>query len=257
MVLLAITGIAAWILARPDAKPFAASCVATVGNTSFAIDPEQAANATTIAAEAHRQGLPAHAVSVGIATALQESKLRNLSYGDRDSLGLFQQRPSQGWGTPAQILQPTYAAATFFHHLRKVAGWQALPIHVAAQRVQRSADGSAYASWDTVSRIFAQGLTGQTPGGYSCRFPSIPRQTASTQQRLRAESIAALGSDALGPAVTGSYGWLVASWLISRAPTYSIEQVSYAGWLWTPHAATWVRATTPRPSGVTYALRPV
>ena len=71
--------------------------------------------------------------------ALQESGLHNLSYGDRDSLGLFQQRPSQGWGTPAQIMSPRHAAAAFYRRLSRIAGWQAMPVTEAAQTVQHSA----------------------------------------------------------------------------------------------------------------------
>ena len=257
VLVLAIAAAASWFLLKPGPKAVAATCTATVGQTSYSIDPEQASNATTIGAEAHRQGLPAHAVSVGLAAAFQESKLRNLNYGDRDSLGLFQQRPSQGWGTPSQILQPTYAAAAFFRELSKVEGWQGLPIHEAAQRVQRSADGSAYAAWDTISRTFAQGLTGQAPGGFTCSYPSIPRSTATTQQLLATQAAAALGPGALSPDVSGSYGWLVASWLITRAPSYSLEKVSFAGWSWTPHAKTWIRDPHTQPGGVSYSMRPI
>jgi cell wall-associated NlpC family hydrolase len=89
---------------------------------------------------------------VAVATAMQESHLRNLpnlgSSNDHDSLGLFQQRPSQGWGTPAQILDPTYASTKFFTHLLAVKGWQSMPLTDAAQAVQRSAYPDAYAKWE-------------------------------------------------------------------------------------------------------------
>jgi hypothetical protein len=83
---------------------------------------------------------------------MQESGLRNLDFGDRDSLGLFQQRPSQGWGTPAQILDPTYAATKFYQKLIAVPGWRQLPLTVAAQRVQVSAYPDAYAKWEPDAR---------------------------------------------------------------------------------------------------------
>jgi hypothetical protein len=253
LVAVALAAVGATWLVLHRAPVIVAECTATAGQDRFTIDPDQAANATTIAAEARRQGLPNHAVSVGLAAALQESKLRNLDYGDRDSLGLFQQRPSQGWGTPEQILQPRYAAARFFRALAKVDGWEALPIYQAAQRVQRSADGRAYAYWDTQSRTLARGLMGETPAGFSCRFPSVPRSTATTRQALLSEARAALGPDALGPAP--DRGWLVASWLTSRAPTYSLERVSVDGWTWTPTRG-WRHDTSTRPPGVSYSLRP-
>ncbi len=84
-----------------------------------------------------RLGLADHAVSVALATAPQESKLRNLNYGDRDSLGLFQQRPSQGWGPPAKILVPRLAAAAFYTRLRSVPGWLAVSL-----KWPRRAEGS-------------------------------------------------------------------------------------------------------------------
>jgi hypothetical protein len=86
---------------------------------------------------------------IALATAIQESGLRNLPYGDRDSLGVFQQRSSQGWGTPAQILDPTYAASRFYRALLAVPGWQSLPLTVAANAVQRSAYPRAYAEHQT------------------------------------------------------------------------------------------------------------
>ncbi|MEV1073844.1 C40 family peptidase [Micromonospora parva] len=88
---------------------------------------------------------------IAVATAMQESTLRNLGHlgadNDHDSLGLFQQRPSQGWGTPEQILDPRYAARQFYERLVKVDGWQTMPLTRAAQAVQRSAFPDAYAKW--------------------------------------------------------------------------------------------------------------
>jgi peptidoglycan DL-endopeptidase CwlO len=112
------------------------------------MNPEQMRNAQAIIDKGRAMGIPARGWTVAIATALQESTLRNLDHGDRDSLGLFQQRPSMGWGTPAQVRDPAYAAGKFFETLLAVAGWEKLPITVAAQRVQRSAFPAAYAKWE-------------------------------------------------------------------------------------------------------------
>jgi hypothetical protein len=144
------------------------SCTATIGNQTFRIDREQAANARTIAAVAAQQGLPHHAVTIALAAALQESKLHNVSHGDRDSVGLFQQRPSQGWGTPAQLMTPSYAASAFFRELAKVDGWEAMSVTVAAQQVQRSAAPDAYASWEPEARVLARILTGEVPNQIVC-----------------------------------------------------------------------------------------
>ena len=257
-VVLAVLGLlsgATWYALTHLSTVVVAECTGTVKGDSYDLDPDQAENATTIAVEAHRLGLPAHAVSVGLAAALQESKLRNLDYGDRDSLGLFQQRPSQGWGTPAQLQQPAYAAAAFFKGLRKVEGWETLPIYQAAQRVQRSADATAYAVWDTEARTLAQVLTGQVPAGYTCRYPSIPKPRATTSQALSEAIASSLGPEAVSASVERSYGWTVASWLISRAPTYSITRVSFDGWTWTSKRNSWRRDATHARGQVSYSLR--
>jgi cell wall-associated NlpC family hydrolase len=112
---------------------------------------EQIPNAKTVVATGIALKVPVKGRVAALATALQESGLRNLSYGDRDSLGLFQQRPSQGWGTAAQILDPVYASTQFYTHLLQVDGWQQLTVAQAAQAVQRSADGSLYAKWEPLA----------------------------------------------------------------------------------------------------------
>ena len=104
--------------------------------------------------------LPQRAAVIAIATAMQESRLRNLPYGDADSLGLFQERPSQGWGSPAEILNPVYAASAFYARLVQVTGWQALPLTVAAQDVQHSADPGAYAQWEPLADALVTTFSG-------------------------------------------------------------------------------------------------
>lgn len=117
---------------------------------------EQLANAAVIVAVGKQMNVPEHGQLVAIATALQESRLRNLDHGDRDSLGLFQQRPSQGWGTPAQIMNPTYAATQFYQHLLATPDWQQMSLNDAAQAVQRSGTPNAYAQHEPAARtVFA------------------------------------------------------------------------------------------------------
>ncbi|WP_046498688.1 C40 family peptidase [Streptomyces odonnellii] len=122
-------------------------------------DPtEQVPNAKTIQATGVAMRIPARGQVVALATALQESGLRNLSYGDRDSLGLFQQRPSQGWGTAEQIMQPVYAATKFYEALRKVSGWESMTVTQAAQTVQRSGFPDAYAKWEPLATALRKAI---------------------------------------------------------------------------------------------------
>ncbi|MBO4209789.1 hypothetical protein GSF22_27920 [Micromonospora echinofusca] len=114
---------------------------------------EQKANAKAIVEATKKAGMDERAAVVAIATALQESKLENLGHlGDRndhDSQGLFQQRPSSGWGTVEQITDPAYSTTAFLKGLKQVDGWQDMPLTYAAQAVQVSAFPEAYAQWET------------------------------------------------------------------------------------------------------------
>ncbi|MBO4209966.1 hypothetical protein GSF22_28825 [Micromonospora echinofusca] len=114
---------------------------------------EQKANAKAIVEATKKAGMDERAAVVAIATALQESKLENLGHlGDRndhDSQGLFQQRPSSGWGTVEQITDPAYSTTAFLKGLKNVNGWQDMPLTYAAQAVQVSAFPEAYAQWET------------------------------------------------------------------------------------------------------------
>jgi hypothetical protein len=208
----------------------------------------QAANAATISAVGVRSGLSDHAVTIALATALQESKLHNLTYGDRDSVGLFQQRPSQGWGRRADLLDPHYAAAAFFGRLTRVHGWQTLPVASAAQAVQRSAAGSAYADWEPQARAIAQALTGEVPHGISCFYG----HTSATSHGLGSALSRDLGRDPTGVTVNPKRGWLVASWLVAQAAQYGVSTVQFDGQRWTRATGRW----TPHPGRpvVQYAL---
>jgi cell wall-associated NlpC family hydrolase len=127
---------------------------------SFGLGVEQLGNAQIIAQVGVSMGVPAPGETIAITTALQESSLQNLNHGDRDSLGVFQQRPSQGWGSPAQIMNPTYAAKQFYAHLLQVPGWRSMPTTVAAQAVQRSGLPDAYAKWQDEAQALASEFTG-------------------------------------------------------------------------------------------------
>lgn len=146
-------------------------CTADVDGHSVDIDLEQAENAALITAIASERGLPARAASIALATAFQESKLYNIDYGDRDSVGLFQQRPSQGWGSVEELLDPAYATNAFYDALVKVDGYREMDITVAAQEVQRSAFPDAYADHEDDARALASALTGNSPETMWCDVP--------------------------------------------------------------------------------------
>ncbi|MDN5915135.1 MAG: C40 family peptidase [Pseudonocardia sp.] len=126
--------------------------------------PDQRQNAAAIVAAGQQAGAPPRAQWIALATAMQEAALSNLDYGDRDSLGLFQQRPSQGWGSPAQLQDPAYAAARFYQELLAVPGWDAMPLTQAAQTVQRSAFPAAYAKWEQAAADLLAELGGGATG---------------------------------------------------------------------------------------------
>jgi hypothetical protein len=230
---------------RHKAATPAPGCTITAGTTSTDLETTQAANAATIASVGARLGLSDHAVTIALATAFQESKLHNLPYGDRDSLGLFQQRPSQGWGSRSQLLDPHYAATAFYQHLAKVPGWQTMPVADAAQAVQHSASGAAYASWEAASRIIAQALTGEVPHGIACTY-----QKGKAPTGLQAAIANDLGS--IGTTTNAKTGWRSASWLVAQAAEYSITTVTFDGQRWTRASGRWSRHTSP--AVVTYTV---
>jgi hypothetical protein len=132
-------------------------------------DTEQLDNAATIVQVAAHRGLPARAAVIAVATALQESDLYNSAQPtDHDSLGLFQQRPSQGWGTPQQLLNPVYAAGKFYDTLLTVANWQTLPLTVVAQAVQRSAYPDAYAKHEAAATVIVAQQYATAAGMIGC-----------------------------------------------------------------------------------------
>ena len=172
LVLVVGAGVVAW---RSGINPLARTDVCTVvfdDGTDIELDTEQAENASLMAAIAQQRGLPARAVSIAIATAYQESKIHNVDHGDRDSVGLFQQRPSQGWGSARQIMRPAYAIGAFYDELETIDGYRSMDLHDAAQAVQRSADGSAYEQHELPARSIASALTGNSPATFSCTIDS-------------------------------------------------------------------------------------
>ena len=129
-------GVFWWLRDRGLTEPVPGQqrCVATANNRSTVVDLDQAHFASIIAGVSVRRGLPPRAASIAIATAYQETGIRNLDYGDRDSVGLFQQRPSQGWGTKRQLMDPDYATGKFYDALVKIENWETADINDVAQK---------------------------------------------------------------------------------------------------------------------------
>jgi hypothetical protein len=203
-----------------------------------ALDFEQAANAATIAMVTAGEKLPERALVIAYATALQESHIRNLEGGDRDSVGLFQQRPSQGWGSKERLMDPVYASHRFFDALAKVHNYERRSVAEAAQRVQRSADGSAYAQHVTMAQALAVAYTGRRAMAVHCWFPpgrqTKERRAAALREMRRAFGPGAPPVRADGVAVgSRRAGWAVASWAVSHAEGYGLKEIRYAGRHWT------------------------
>jgi hypothetical protein len=227
-------------------------CTVTSGG-QVVLDPDQMANAATIAAVGITRNVPERAVVIALATAAQESKWRNLSGGDRDSVGLFQQRPSQGWGRADQIADPRYAAGRFYSALVKVKGWQNMPLAVAAQRVQRSADGNAYARWESQARILATALLGDTGGAVACTIIDQPALRGTAAAQALARDVALDWGGAPATSTTGPFGvelvagatrtgWQYAHWLVAHAADQGIKSVSFGNQRWTAKAGAWTKA---------------
>lgn len=263
-----------WFL--DGAAPASASrrCTAAVDGTAWELSADQADNAALIAAMSVQRGLPARAATIGLATALQESRLINIDYGDRDSIGLFQQRPSQGWGTVEQIMDPVYSTGKFYDGLVAVPGYSELPVTEAAQAVQRSGFPDAYAQHETRSRAWASALTGWTTGTLHCDLdpaegPGDPAAVTARVQRDFAGTVTAaadgsatgqdgpvvlLGTGGLA-AVSGTDAartdWAVAQWAAAAAEALDVTAVEVADSRWERGGDGWRAGAvpTPRPAG--------
>jgi hypothetical protein len=214
------------------------SCRATALGRSVTFTPEQSANAATITALALKRGLPARAATIANATAIVESKLRNLKFGDLDSLGLFQQRPSQGWGTAAQILDPVHATNAFYDALIKINGYESMAITQVAQQVQHSAYPQAYADHEEEGRILASTLAGHSPAGIACRLDAatVAVPAATIAANLTAElgvPAAAAGSSVRVTASDTQHAWAAGSWAVTHAEPDGITAVTVGDRQWT------------------------
>ncbi len=247
-------------------------CEARVGGHSVSLTLEQSENVALMAAISMQRGMPARAATIAIATSAQESKLYNIEHGDRDSLGLFQQRPSQGWGTVQEILNPYYSINAFYDALARVDGYESMKITEAAQLVQRSAFPEAYAEHEADARALASALTGNSPRAFTCvvdddggEAPDRLVETGLTRRAdvVRREVGAAFGELSLGGFAPGGVrdghqpgsthydgraidifvrpvspenrqrGWAIAQYLVAQADRLVIQNVIFDDRIWT------------------------
>ncbi len=276
LVLLAVVAIVfgvGWgVLRDTTVLPGGDECRAVVGDHEVVVSVEQAENAALISALSVARGLPARAASIALATSYQESDLLNVEFGDRDSLGLFQQRPSQGWGTAEQVLDPVYATNAFYDALVEVEGYESLEITEAAQEVQRSGYPEAYADHELDARTLASALTGQSQGAFACEVSTeVSTTTAELDDtgltpraaRIRREVLAVFGEDlALGgfapqgvdsghmagsthysgravdiflrPVTEANQtrGWAIASYLVAMSDRLDVQTVIFDDRIW-------------------------
>ncbi|MDT0307705.1 hypothetical protein RM780_12125 [Streptomyces sp. DSM 44917] len=256
---LAMLGAGAWFVMQvlrflPEERPDPPRCAVAArdgGEAAYTLQPQQAANAATIEAVASARGLPERAVTIALATAIQESTLRNLGYGDRDSLGLFQQRPSMGWGTAEQVTDPVYAAGAFYDGLVEVPRWETMPLTEAAQAVQRSAYPDEYAGHEEEAALLAAALTGRAGATLTCSWDEeaapvadpAPEGDAGT---VEAELARQFGAD-VGAVTDGEFlsvpleeadaartarGWELAHWAMAHAAELGIERITLGDRLW-------------------------
>lgn len=271
-----LAGLGIWLLHKLGNITLfnSAGCTAVANHESYSYDLEQMQNASTIAAVGVKLGVPTYGIEIAEATALQESKLHNLTGGDRDSLGLFQQRPSEGWGSSAQIMDTTYSSTAFYHALLQVPNWQHLALTVAAQDVQHSAYPDAYAGHEQEADTLAAVFTGNAGPALTCTLdgPTFsPQATAASGLTTQGESVVADAQKQWGDAtvegtegssrtfalgVPGSLsgpaaierGWAYAEWAVSKAEALGITQVGFDGKIWSASNSSGSWQTAPNSS---------
>jgi hypothetical protein len=224
----------------------------------YAVETGQASVAASMVGVVINRDLPERAAVLALAAGLQESRLTNLppGDGDRDSVGVLQQRPSQGWGTAAQLSDIHYATGKFLDALVKVDGWRTMPLADAIQKVQISVDGSYYARHEGEAQALSDALTGKTPGGITCTFQApaqaapVATVTAALVKDLPVNAPRAAKSTVNVPDAS----WATAAWFVANADRFGIESVAYSGREWT-RAHGWRDNKKAAPTAVIATLR--
>jgi hypothetical protein len=173
LILVLAVGIGFYLSGHQPPAPVVEGCTASTPDGIVGLGVQQMENAGTITAVTVSRNLPEQAATIALATAMQESKLQDLSGGDLDSVGLFQQRPSEGWGEATQIEDPVYATDKFLDRLVVIPGYTELPLTVAAQDVQHSDYPDAYAQHESDATVLSGSLSGRYPMTMTCQVNSV------------------------------------------------------------------------------------
>ncbi|HEY5822486.1 MAG TPA: hypothetical protein VIT20_10950 [Propionibacteriaceae bacterium] len=253
-------GIFFWLRGQglTDPVPGQQRCVATAGDQSVTLDLDQAHFTSIIVGLSVRRGLAPRAASIAMATVYQETGIRNLDYGDRDSVGLFQQRPSQGWGTVKQIMDPYYSTGKFYDALVKVKNWETDDINDVAQKVQRSGYPEAYRDHEADARVLASALTGQSPGGFSCLDRSnsggkTKAMTTALNKSFGKLDLKSTESITTIVAEDRKLAWAYAHFAVANAKYYGVTTVTIGNQQWQTQSInlpTWDTAPEALASGV-------
>nr|WP_138442672.1 hypothetical protein [Sinomonas susongensis] len=240
--MLAGTGIyIASAVLNGNQAPVVEGCTALLNGAEQSLATDQAANASLITAIAVQRGLPARAATIAIATSMQEAKLRNINYGDHagpDSRGLFQQRPSQGWGTEEQIMDPIYATNAFYDALVKVPGYESMTVTQAAQTVQRSAYPEAYSQYEDLGRAYASALTGNSQASLNCtlRKPDAAGDPSALRTALEQDygqsAVGVVAGRTVSVQASGTLAWSVAQWAVANAKGLGVTRVQVDSQTW-------------------------
>lgn len=238
-------------LLRPAVSPDEV-CTLTAESATVKLTHEQVRNAAIIVGVAMAdENLGERAAHIAIATAYQESGLRNLNYGDRDSLGLFQQRPSQGWGTAEQVRDPWYASKKFYSVLVKQKNWRTGDVNDIAQKVQRSGVPDGYRKHVDKAQAVAAVLSGRVPGAITCvdrqNAVGAPSLLASDLQKTYGVKPVVKGKTLTVTAKTPALAWALAHQSVADTRSAGVVSVQVANQVWT------VDGSKPRPWSVTTA----
>ncbi len=202
----------------------------------YELTPDQAVVAASMTGVVIQRNLPDRAAVLVLAAGLQETKLRNLpsGSGDRDSVGVLQQRPSQGWGTEEQLADVHYATGAFLDAVQKVPNWQTGELTKVVQAVQISAVPEGYARWEGEAQALADAFLGRKPAGLSCTYPTPDHVATPADVSTALVGDLPVRTPVLGPTtvtVPGA-GWPTAAWFVANGQRLGLETVSYAGQTW-------------------------
>ena len=242
VVVLAIIagGVVLWSTYNKAPLPIADRCVAAAGGNTATVDPSQAHYAAIIAGMTIKRDLAPRAASIALATAYQESGIRNLDYGHADSIGLFQQRPSKGWGTIEEIMDPWYSAREFYRAMERIDDWETKDINDVAQAVQRSAYPEAYRRHETNARTLASSLTGETPASFRCQVAVPNAADPDGMSRLLTKtlgagnvSIKAASGELTVKVANTTHAWAVANIAVANTAEFGLEAAQLGEYSWT------------------------